>query len=160
MSCDIENTQRHLFSHDYTNVHRVCVLNTVSSLFTHTHTCNLSTPTHAHCQERLNKCLMNGCNKSFNTTEALQRHLQRHFDRTPTPPPPKPIAVLKVNKLSKKNSSQTTLSDDLTSSLSQSADEDFFSEDVLADEEESDDSYVPGSQSESQMTGRGLEEVG
>ena len=96
---------------------------------------------------------MNGCNKSFNTTEALQRHLQRHFDRTPTPPPPRPVAILKgANKLSKKNSpSQSSLSDlELTSSLScgQSADEEYLTEEGFGDaEDESDDSYVPGSQS-------------
>ena len=101
----------------------------------------------------MNKCLMNGCNRSFNSVEALQRHLQRHFDRTPTPPPPPPrsTTTVKANKLSKKNSSsQNSLSDiDLTSSLScsQSADEEYLTEECLADvEDESDDSYVPGSQ--------------
>ena len=34
-------------------------------------------------QERPYKCLMNGCNMSFNTPEGLQRHILRHFD-TPT----------------------------------------------------------------------------
>ena len=104
---------------------------------------------------------MNGCNKSFNTTEALQRHLQRHFARTPTPPPPppppppRPIAILKgANKLSKKNSpSQGNLSDlELASSLScsQSADEEYLTEEGFGDaEDESDDSYVPGSQTTS-----------
>ena len=98
---------------------------------------------------------MNGCNKSFNTTEALQRHLQRHFDRTPSPPPPlpRPIATLKANKLSKNNSSQSSLSDiDLASSLScsQSADEEYLTEEGFGDvEDESDDSYIPGSQSTS-----------
>ncbi len=104
---------------------------------------------------------MNGCNKSFNTTEALQRHLQRHFDRTPTPPPPppppppRPLAILKGNnKLSKKNdnsSSQGSLSDlELASSLScgLSTDEDYSTEDGFGDaEDESDDSYAPAGES-------------
>ena len=108
---------------------------------------------------------MNGCNKSFNTTEALQRHLQRHFDRTPTPPPPpapppppRAVAILKgTNKLSKKNnnsSSQGSLSDlELASSLScgLSTDEDYSTEEGFGDaEDESDDSYAPGSQSTSE----------
>ena len=92
---------------------------------------------------------MNGCNKSFNTTEALQRHLQRHFDRTPTPPPPPPkaIATLKANKLIKKSSSQaSSLSDDVTSLSQSTEDEDYLLEEGLGDDEGSDDSYVPGSQ--------------
>ena len=108
---------------------------------------------------------MNGCNKSFNTTEALQRHLQRHFDRTPTPPPPsapppppRPVAILKgTNKFSKKNnssSSQASLSDlELASSLScgLSTDEDYSTEEGFGDaEDESDDSYAPGSRSTSE----------
>ena len=32
-----------------------------------------------HTKERPHKCIMNGCNMSFQTVDALQRHLQRHF---------------------------------------------------------------------------------
>ncbi len=28
---------------------------------------------------------MNGCNMAFNSVEALQRHMMRHFDHTPPP---------------------------------------------------------------------------
>ena len=97
---------------------------------------------------------MNGCNMSFNTTEALQRHLQRHFDRTPPPTPPKPVAAAAKasGKQTKKILPQLpTFNDDVTcSSLSQSADEDYLLEfdEELADSEGSDDSYVPGTQGE------------
>ena len=30
---------------------------------------------------------MNGCNMAFNSVEALQRHMMRHFKQTPPPPP-------------------------------------------------------------------------
>ena len=96
---------------------------------------------------------MNGCNMSFNTTEALQRHLQRHFDRTPppTPTPPKPVAAVKATKNTKKTPCPAILSDDFgCSSLSQSADEDYLleMEEGPEDSEASDDSYVPRNQGE------------
>lgn len=34
-------------------------------------------------QERPNKCLMNGCNMSFNSVDALQKHMLRHFEHSP-----------------------------------------------------------------------------
>ena len=33
-------------------------------------------------KERPNRCFMNGCNRTFNSTEALQKHLNRHFRET------------------------------------------------------------------------------
>ena len=43
-----------------------------------------------HTKDRPHKCLMNGCNMSFNTPDALQRHMLRHFDPSPaTKSPPK-----------------------------------------------------------------------
>ena len=45
----------------------------------------------AHTKERPHKCFMNGCNLSFASVEALQRHLQRHLE--PLSPPPEPKSV-------------------------------------------------------------------
>ncbi|XP_064396899.1 zinc finger protein aebp2-like [Halichondria panicea] len=44
-----------------------------------------------HTKERPNKCLMNGCNMSFNSVDALQRHMMRHFERTPPAPAVKAV---------------------------------------------------------------------
>lgn len=38
-----------------------------------------------HTKERPFKCIMNGCNLSFQSTDALQRHLERHLDPAPMP---------------------------------------------------------------------------
>ena len=35
-----------------------------------------------HTKERLHKCLLNGCSMSFCSVEALQNHLQKHFQTT------------------------------------------------------------------------------
>lgn len=44
-------------------------------------------------QERPNKCLMNGCNMSFNSVDALQKHMLRHFEHSPNLSPPKKSGI-------------------------------------------------------------------
>ena len=47
----------------------------------------------AHTKERPHKCFMNGCNLSFASVEALQRHIQRHFKPLSPPPVPKSVRL-------------------------------------------------------------------
>ncbi len=47
----------------------------------------------SHTKERPHRCFMNGCNLSFASVEALQRHLQRHLEPLSPPPVPKSVRL-------------------------------------------------------------------
>lgn len=62
-----------------------------------------------HMKERPHKCFMNGCNMSFHSVEALQRHLQKHLEPT-LPKSPKCAKASPVSKMKVKPSANALLS--------------------------------------------------